>query len=243
MRSGSGAPGTVTSRCASWLTRSSSSRAWPPATKKSPVKKGFRVRPDPADGAGGKECSARHGRAERREEGLPARVVGMETGAPSTRRPLPEGHSGRQTRSQRRASTRGVRQAEYHDALRRGSTTNRRRVGDGRASLAAQAARGTPLQRSPHGAGWDHVGGAYRLLLAGDARRVRQMGECLPALRAVGKAGSLATHSRDSGRGGIARTSDQRTLSDAVGGVLRRLHEWTLDLLGKQGYEQPTAAN
>src|SRR5215208_5114313 len=210
MRSGSGAPGTVTSRCASWLTRSSSSRAWPPATKKSPVKKGFRVRPDPADGAGGKERSARHGRAERREEGLPARVLGMEkTGAPSTRRPLPEGHSGRQTRSQRRASTRGSRQAEYHDPLRRGSTANRRRVGDGRASLAAQAARGTPLQRSPPGAGWDHVGGAYRLLLAGDARRVRQMGECLPTLRAVVKAGSLATHPPSIRRRGVTGPGDE----------------------------------
>jgi SRSO17 transposase len=41
---------TVTSSCASWPTRSSS-HPWPPATKKSPVKRGFRVRPDPADGA------------------------------------------------------------------------------------------------------------------------------------------------------------------------------------------------
>jgi hypothetical protein len=33
----------------------SSSRASPPVTKKLPVKKGFRVRSDPAEGAGGKE--------------------------------------------------------------------------------------------------------------------------------------------------------------------------------------------
>jgi hypothetical protein len=53
-------------------------------------------------------------------------------------------------------------------------------VADGRASLATQAARGTPLQRSPHGAGRDHVGGANGLLLARDTGRVRQVGECLP---------------------------------------------------------------
>ena len=50
-------------RCASWPTPSLSSRAWPPVTKKPPVKRGFRVRPDPADGAGGTERFARHGRA------------------------------------------------------------------------------------------------------------------------------------------------------------------------------------
>ena len=110
-------PGTATSRCACWLTRSSSSRAWPPVTKKPPVKRGFRARPDPAYGAGGKERTARHGRAGRTEEGLPARVVDMERGASSTRCPLPEGASGHQTRSQRRASTRGSRRAEYHDSL------------------------------------------------------------------------------------------------------------------------------
>ena len=48
----------------------------------------------------------------------------METDAPSTRRPLPEGASGHQTRSQRTASGRGSRRAEYHDALRRGSTAH-----------------------------------------------------------------------------------------------------------------------
>jgi hypothetical protein len=130
-------------------------------------------------------------------------------GAPSTRRPLPEGESGRQTRSQRRASSRGSRRAEYHDALRRGSTAHRRRVADGRASLATQAARGTPLQRSPHGAGRDHVGGANGLLLARDARRVRQVGGCLPTLRAVVKAGSLAAHPRSVGRRGVTRTGDE----------------------------------
>jgi hypothetical protein len=41
----------------------------------------------------------------------------MQTGAPSTRRPLAEDESGRQTRSQRRAGTRGSRRAEYHDSL------------------------------------------------------------------------------------------------------------------------------
>jgi hypothetical protein len=51
------------------------SRASPPLTKKLPVKKGFRVRSDPAEGGGGKEHSARDGRAGRREEDLPAPMV------------------------------------------------------------------------------------------------------------------------------------------------------------------------
>jgi transposase len=41
----------------------------------------------------------------------------METGTPSTRRPLPEGESGRQTRSRRRGSSRGSRRAACHDAV------------------------------------------------------------------------------------------------------------------------------
>jgi hypothetical protein len=114
------------------------------ARKKSSVKKEFRVRPDPADSAGGKERSARHGRAGRREEGLLARVVGMQTGAPSTRPPLPEGQSDRQPALSGEAAVKN--RAACRDSLHRGTTAHRRRVGDGRASLAAQAASGTPLQ-------------------------------------------------------------------------------------------------
>jgi hypothetical protein len=72
-----------------------------------------------------------------------------------------------------------------------------------------EAARGKPPQRSPHGAGWDHLGGAYRLLLTRDAGRVRQVGECLPTLRAVVKAGSLAAHPRSVRRRGDTRTGDE----------------------------------
>jgi hypothetical protein len=55
------------------------------------------------------------------------------------------------------------------------------------------------------------------LLLAGDAGRVGQMGDRLPALRAVVKAGSLVAHPRSIGRGVVTGTGDQRAVSDAVG--------------------------
>ena len=52
------------------------------------------------------------------------------------------------------------------------------------------------------------VGGAHQLLLAGDAGRVRQVGDRLPALRVVVKAGSLAALPRSVGRRSVAGTGD-----------------------------------
>jgi hypothetical protein len=177
------------------------------------VKRGSRLRPDSAHRAGGSPAGTRDGRARRREEDLPARMVSMETGAPGCRRPLPKGESSRQRpRPQRISSSRGSRRAEYHDALRRGSTAHRRRLGARGASLAAQAAQyGAAVPRPP-----DRVLGGILWVartgssLAGDARRVRQVGDCLQALRVVVKAGLVATYPRSAGRRRVARTGDQR---------------------------------
>jgi hypothetical protein len=54
-----------------------------------------------------------------------------------------------------------------------------------------------------------------------DAGGIRQMGEGLPALRAVGEARLVAAYPRRIGRGIVTGTSDQRAISDAVGGILR----------------------
>ena len=53
-----------------------------------------------------------------------------------------------------------------------------------------------------------------------EAGRVRQVGDRLPALRAVVKARSLAAHPCSVGRRGVTGTGDQRVLNDAVGPLL-----------------------
>src|SRR3712207_5786470 len=115
-------------------------------------------------------------------------MVGVETGAPGRCRPLQKGEPSRQTRPRPRETVRKRRwRIEADSDSSRGSTAHRRRVGDGRASHPAEATRGADVQRSQDGAGRDRVGGAYRIVLARDAPGVRQMGEGLPALRAVVK--------------------------------------------------------
>ncbi|CAA9388811.1 MAG: hypothetical protein AVDCRST_MAG01-01-383, partial [uncultured Rubrobacteraceae bacterium] len=51
--------------------------------------------------------------------------------------------------------------------------------------------------------------GEDRLVVAGDARRVRQVGDRLPAPRVVGEAGPLASHPPRSGRGERAGADDE----------------------------------
>jgi hypothetical protein len=49
-------------------------------------------------------------------------------------------------------------------------------------------------RRPPHGAGRHPVGGEDRIVVAGDAGGVRQMGESVPAPRAVGRAGLVGAN-------------------------------------------------
>jgi transposase len=66
---------------------------------------------------------ARYGRAGRREEDLPVRIVGMETGAPSRGQTLQEGEPGGQTRvGRRKVTTRGWDTAACYGALPRRRT-------------------------------------------------------------------------------------------------------------------------
>src|SRR3712207_6784187 len=94
--------------------------------------------------------AACHGRAGRGEESLPARMVGVETGAPGRCRPLQKGEPSHQTRPQPKETTvrkRRWRTEDDRDSSR-GSSAHRRRVGDGRASHPAEATCGADVQRS-----------------------------------------------------------------------------------------------
>ena len=75
------------------------------------------------------------------------------------------------------------------------------------------------------------MGGAYRLFMAGDAGRVRQVGDRLQALRAVAKAGPLAAYPPNAQRRVVARTGDQETLTDAVG-IHQAVEKVVLRLVG-----------
>ena len=72
-------------------------------------------------------------------------------------------------------------------------------------------------QRPSQRAGRHLAGGEDGIVVAGDAGGIRQVGERLPTLRAVGEAGPMATHPSSIGRGRSLRTGGEGSLSDAVG--------------------------
>lgn len=175
------------------------------------VKGGSRPQSDPADRAGSQTVGASHDRA-RTAKTFPARMVSLQTGASGYSRPLQKGESGRQTCPSRPRVIQGSQWPQGHYTTTGGSTAYRRAMGEGQAaSAAAEVHWRTTLPRSPDHTRRHPVGGTYRIIVAGDAEGIRQMGECLPTIRTVDKPGPVATNPRSSWRRGTAWTSYQGT--------------------------------
>ena len=174
-------------------------------------KRGAYRRTDPVHGAGGKAAGARHEGA-RRAKKLPARMAGIQTGAPGRGHMLQKGEPGRQTRPSRPRVIPGSQQTRDHRAAAGRSAAHRGGMGEGRAtSAAAEVHWRTALPRSPNGP-WRHpVGCPHGVIVAGDAPRIWQVGNGLPPLRAVGEPGLMAAHPPSPRGGDAAGAGDQGT--------------------------------
>src|SRR5215210_6659284 len=145
-----------------------------PLRGKEGVKGGSRSRPDPPYGARGETAGAGYGRAEETKT-LPVGVVFVEEGAPGGGRPLPQGKPGRSTHGETR--TRQARATRDRHDRARGGETHRRAVGVGAPVVAIAEGRGRQAPKRPsRRLGRHTLGGEDGIVVAGDARGVRQVG-------------------------------------------------------------------